>query len=54
VVEPDGLHPVLLQIPLTVRLQKLASHLADVRGVDPDTVITGAWRGDRLWEAGAP
>ncbi len=54
VVEPDGLHPVLAQIPLTVRLQKLASDLADARRVDPDTVITGGWRGDRLWEVGAP
>jgi glutamine---fructose-6-phosphate transaminase (isomerizing) len=54
VVEPDGLHPVLAQIPLTVRLQKLASDLADARGVDPDTVIRGAWSGERLWHAGAP
>ena len=52
--EPEGLHPVLAQIPLTVRLQKLASDLADDRGVDPDTVIAGGWRGDRLWAAGAP
>jgi len=54
VVEPEGLHPVLAQIPLTVRLQRLASDLADARGIDPDTVITGAWSGDRLWAAGAP
>jgi glutamine---fructose-6-phosphate transaminase (isomerizing) len=54
VVEPEGLHPVLAQIPLTVRLQKLASDLADARGVDPDTVIRGAWSEDRLWQAGAP
>jgi glucosamine--fructose-6-phosphate aminotransferase (isomerizing) len=54
VSEAEGLHPVLAQIPLTVRLQKLASDLADARGVDPDTVITGGWRGDRLWEVGAP
>jgi glucosamine--fructose-6-phosphate aminotransferase (isomerizing) len=52
--EPEGLHPVLTQIPLTVRLQKLASDLADARGVDPDTVIAGGWAGDRLWRAGAP
>jgi glucosamine--fructose-6-phosphate aminotransferase (isomerizing) len=45
---------VLAQIPLTVRLQKLASDLADARGVDPDTVIAGGWAGDRLWAAGAP
>jgi glutamine---fructose-6-phosphate transaminase (isomerizing) len=54
VSEAQGLHPVLAQIPLTVRLQKLASDLADARGVDPDTVITGGWAGDRLWAAGAP
>lgn len=54
VVEPDGLHPLLAQIPLTVRLQKLASDLADARGVDPDTVIRGAWSEGRLWHAGAP
>jgi glucosamine--fructose-6-phosphate aminotransferase (isomerizing) len=54
VEEPAGLHPVLTQIPLTVRLQKLASELADTRGVDPDVVIEGSWAEDRLWEAGAP
>jgi len=54
VSEPEGLHPVLAQIPLTVRLQKLASDLADARGFDPDKVIVGGWAGDRLWQAGAP
>ncbi len=54
VEEPGGLHPVLAQLPLTVRLQKLASELADQRGVDPDTVIRGGWAGERLWEAGSP
>ena len=52
--EPGGLHPVLAQLPLTVRLQRLASELADKRGVDPDTVILGGWADDRLWAAGAP
>jgi glutamine---fructose-6-phosphate transaminase (isomerizing) len=52
--EPDGLDPVLAQIPLTVRLQKLASDFADARGTDPDKVIVGGWAGDRLWQAGAP
>ncbi len=51
--EPPGLDPVLAQIPLTVRLQALASRLADERGVDPDTVITGSWAADALWRAGA-
>lgn len=54
VQESGGLHPVLAQLPLTVRLQKLASDLADQRGVDPDTVIRGGWAEDRLWQAGAP
>lgn len=54
VQEPDGLHPVLAQIPLTVRLQKLASDLADARGVDPDRVIRASWADDGLWRAGEP
>ena len=54
VEEPGGLHPVLAQLPLTVRLQKLASELADQRGVDPDTVIRGGWADERIWQAGAP
>jgi glucosamine--fructose-6-phosphate aminotransferase (isomerizing) len=52
--EPDGLHPVLAQIPLTVRLQKLASELADAQGVDPDRVIHASWADDHLWRAGEP
>ena len=54
VEEAGGLHPVIAQLPLTVRLQKLASELADERGVDPDTVIRGGWADERLWQAGAP
>lgn len=52
--EPPGMHPVLAQIPLTIRLQSLASRLADERGVDPDTVIVGPWKDDDLWARGAP
>jgi glutamine---fructose-6-phosphate transaminase (isomerizing) len=52
--EPPGLHPLLAQIPLTVRLQRLASRLADERGQDPDKVITGPWDEDRLWALGRP
>jgi glucosamine--fructose-6-phosphate aminotransferase (isomerizing) len=48
------MHPVLAQIPLTIRVQALASRLADERGTDPDTVITGPWRDDGLWDLGAP
>ncbi len=54
VEEPDGLHSVLAQIPLTVRLQKLASDLADARGMDADKVIVDGWDDDRLWGAGNP
>jgi glucosamine--fructose-6-phosphate aminotransferase (isomerizing) len=50
--EPDGLDPVLMQVPLTVRLQVLASRLALARGVDPDHVIQGTWADERLWRAG--
>jgi glutamine---fructose-6-phosphate transaminase (isomerizing) len=50
--EPDGLSPVLAQIPLTVRLQVLACSWADRRGQDPDTVITGSWAEPRLWRIG--
>ncbi len=52
--EPDGLHPILAQIPLTVRAQSLADRTARLRGQNPDTVITGAWKDDGLWQAGAP
>jgi glucosamine--fructose-6-phosphate aminotransferase (isomerizing) len=52
--EEPGLHPVLAQLPLTVRLQLLASRFADLRGENPDTVITGAWADERLWELGRP
>ncbi len=52
--EPGGLHPVLTQLPLTVRLQVLASHMAGRRNFDPDLVITGPWDDDGLWQAGRP
>lgn len=52
--EPDGLHPLLAQIPLTVRLQRLACDLAQARGADPDRVIVGAWALPELWAAGGP
>jgi glucosamine--fructose-6-phosphate aminotransferase (isomerizing) len=51
----DGeLDPVLAQLPLTGRLQVMASRLADARGQDPDVVITGAWDDERLWFLGGP
>jgi len=52
--EPAPLPMLLAQIPLTVRLQLLALRLATERGQDPDTVITGAWADERLWQIGRP
>jgi glucosamine--fructose-6-phosphate aminotransferase (isomerizing) len=52
--EPPGLHPLLAQIPLTVRVQSLASRLADERETDPDKAIVGPWWNDELWRRGAP
>jgi glucosamine--fructose-6-phosphate aminotransferase (isomerizing) len=51
---PPDLHPLLAQIPLTVRLQTLASRWADRQEIDPDTVILGAWADPSLWSLGAP
>lgn len=51
---PPDLHPLLAQIPLTVRLQTLASRWADRQGIDPDSVILGAWADPSLWSLGAP
>ena len=48
------LDPLLLQIPLTVRLQLHAARLAEEGGYDPDSVIEGAWGADDLWSLGAP
>ncbi len=46
---PPDLPPLLAQLPLTARLQSLASDWADHRQVDPDTVITGAWAAESFW-----
>lgn len=52
-VSDDSLaDPVLQQIPLTVRLQRIAGALAAARGQDPDTVIIGSWADEGLWAAG--
>jgi glucosamine--fructose-6-phosphate aminotransferase (isomerizing) len=45
---------LMAQIPLTVRLQLLALRRAEHGGHDPDTVITGAWAAEALWNAGGP
>ena len=52
----DGaaLDPLLAQIPLTVRLQLLASRLADDGSHDPDRVILGAWGAEALWAIPGP
>jgi glucosamine--fructose-6-phosphate aminotransferase (isomerizing) len=52
--EPAPLPMLLAQIPLTVRLQLLALRMALERGQDPDTVITGNWADERLWQMGRP
>jgi glucosamine--fructose-6-phosphate aminotransferase (isomerizing) len=54
IAEPGGLGPLLAQIPLTVRLQVLASRFAQERGTNPDEVIVGAWGADELWKRGGP
>jgi glutamine---fructose-6-phosphate transaminase (isomerizing) len=51
---PPDLHPLLAQLPLTVRLQALASRWADRQEIDPDRVILGAWADPSLWSLGAP
>jgi hypothetical protein len=52
--EPPALHPLLAQIPLTIRLQRLVADVAQAREVDPDRVIVGEWGRPELWAAGAP
>jgi glucosamine--fructose-6-phosphate aminotransferase (isomerizing) len=46
---PTDLHPLLAQLPMTARLQSLASRWADLRGLDPDLVIVGGWADKALW-----
>ncbi len=52
--QPEPADELMAQIPLTARLQLLASRRADAGGHDPDLVITGAWDDERLWATGAP
>jgi glutamine---fructose-6-phosphate transaminase (isomerizing) len=52
--QPEPGDELMAQIPLTVRLQLLALRRAGAGGHDPDTVITGAWAAESLWNAGAP
>jgi glutamine---fructose-6-phosphate transaminase (isomerizing) len=46
---PAELHPLLAQLPMTVRLQLLASRWADARHRDPDRVILAGWADEKLW-----
>lgn len=52
--EPASLSTLLAQIPLTVRLQRLALRMAHEGGHDPDRVIVGAWADEDMWRMGAP
>jgi len=52
--ETSTLPSILAQIPLTVRLQLLASRFADERGQNPDTVIVPPWDDPGLWSIGSP
>ena len=52
--EPADLHPLLAQIPLSVRGQMLALRMAEATGTDPDTVMVGPWANDAIWRVGAP
>ena len=51
---PPGLTPLLAQIPMTVRLQRLAETFARLRHQNPDVAIVGAWDERALWTMGAP
>lgn len=53
-VAPDGLPPLLAQIPLTVSLQRLAERAARERAQNPDLVIVGPWAASELWAIGGP
>jgi glucosamine--fructose-6-phosphate aminotransferase (isomerizing) len=52
--QPEPADELMAQIPLTARLQLLASRRADAGGHDPDLVITGHWDDEELWATGAP
>jgi glutamine---fructose-6-phosphate transaminase (isomerizing) len=51
---PDLSDELMAQLPQTVPLQLHALRRAEAGGHDPDTVITGAWAAEKLWNAGAP
>jgi glutamine---fructose-6-phosphate transaminase (isomerizing) len=52
--DASDLPPVLAQIPLVVRLQRLALRFANERRFDPDLAIERAWAEEGLWAIGSP
>jgi glucosamine--fructose-6-phosphate aminotransferase (isomerizing) len=52
--DSSGLPTLLAQIPLTVRLQRLALRYATELGTNPDVAIEGPWDDPRLWAIGSP
>jgi glucosamine--fructose-6-phosphate aminotransferase (isomerizing) len=50
----SDLPPLLAQIPLVVRLQRLALRFALERRFDPDIAIERAWADEGLWAIGSP
>jgi glucosamine--fructose-6-phosphate aminotransferase (isomerizing) len=52
--ESAPLPVTLAQIPLTIRLQVLATRFARARGADPDDVLHGPWKEPALWSLGSP
>jgi glucosamine--fructose-6-phosphate aminotransferase (isomerizing) len=52
--DESDLPPLLAQIPLVVRLQRLALRFSQERGFDPDVAIERAWADEGLWSIGSP
>jgi glucosamine--fructose-6-phosphate aminotransferase (isomerizing) len=52
--EPSIAHPILVQLPIIVRLQLLALSLARMRSTDPDRAIVGRWADPSMWAIGRP
>jgi len=52
--EPSIGHPILAQLPMTVRLQLLALSFSRAHSTDPDKAITGHWADEAMWAIGRP
>jgi glutamine---fructose-6-phosphate transaminase (isomerizing) len=52
--EPSIEHPILAQLPIIVRLQRLALSFARIRCTDPDRAIVGHWADEVMWAIGRP